>query len=227
MGGQVIISVINNKSNAVNKVFRIILTLLGLPLIVFASYFPQIILENPICDARRLMGIGAILTLSCLQLYSFCSGSYSGNCAWKKIVMVLPICFLSYALLVFSFSFARANASQKDFESYRLARLGADVEEIISDHKPDSIGFIGSIGKSPLLQNTMHKFPLLERLVPVHIADNWWWGHMQFKTIGISLESVEVTEDERQSITNKLPIMDKSLYSIYVYDRKMIVKFKR
>jgi hypothetical protein len=222
-----IISVINNESNIASKISRVISILLVLPLIVLASYFPQIVLEQPIWVPRTFIGIGAILTLSCLQLYSFCSATYSSDSRYKKIIMLLPICFLSYALLVVSFSFAKATSSQKDFESYRLTRLGGDAEEIIQSHNINSVGFIGSIGQNPLLQNTMRKFPLIGRLVPLHINYNWRWGHMQLRSMGISLNPIDLNEDERKAITNKLPIIDKSLYSIYAYDGKMIVKFKR
>ena len=57
----------------------------------------------------------------------------------------------------------------------------------------------------------MRKFPLIERLVPVHITNNWWWGHVQLQAIGISLNPIDLCDDELEAITNKVPFVDKSL----------------
>jgi len=222
-----IVSVINGKGGIASKASRIVLTLLALPLIVVVSHFPQALLEHPRVDPRTFMGIGAILTLSCLQVYSFFDRNCSGNSGWKKVMMLLPICFLSYGLFVFSFSFARANSSQKDYESFQLTILGADAQVVLLSGKANSIGFIGSVGKSPLLQNTMRKFPLMERLVPVHINHGWFWGHMQLRAMGIPVNYIEVSDKDRASIGNEEPVVDRLVYTMYVHDGKIIVRFKR
>jgi hypothetical protein len=43
--------------------------------------------------------------------------------------------------------------------------------------------------QSPVLHNTQNKFPLLDRLVPRLINDDWSWGRKQLQFHGLALES--------------------------------------
>jgi len=222
-----ILSALYKDGDLVSKLFYVFIILLGLPAIVFASYCPQIILNNVVWAPRTFIGIGAILALSCLQIYSFCSNSYTENSRYKKLILTAPIYALAYSLIVFSFSFAKANASQKDFEAHRLATLVSDAEDVVLNHSINSIGFIGSIGQSPLVHNSMRKFPLIERLVRPHLNGNWWWGHKQLQSIGFSLNHIDLNDNDRELCKTKTLAINKAFYSMYTYDDKLIVIFKQ
>lgn len=218
-------SVIQSSGTRRNKMIYLLLLALSLPFILVASYVPQLLLVDPVFPPRTFIGIGAILSLSCLQL---AAGSVKVSAAAAvrcRIVSLLPVCLLAYALTVFSYAFARANSAQKDYEHYVLTRLIADTDKVLQTQKISAIGIIGTIGSSPLARHSTGKFPLIGRLVPLHLNNNWPWGFVQLKTMGLSRYQATVTGVDREKTETATPVTATSLYKIFIIGDTLIIKF--
>tara|TARA_B100000212_G_C26969697_1_gene362025 strand:+ start:172 stop:453 length:282 start_codon:yes stop_codon:yes gene_type:complete len=85
---------------------------------------------------------------------------------------VLPLIWL---MVVFSCAYSHAFSAQARFEQVRLSRIVGAVSSLqsLSPAQPlRSIAVRGAMPRSPVLQNTVRKFPLIDRLIPPLLDGN-------------------------------------------------------
>ncbi|HUO76609.1 MAG TPA: glucosyltransferase domain-containing protein, partial [Thermodesulfovibrionales bacterium] len=85
-------------------------------LTVIVSYFPQMLLENPLLFPRVFVGFGAILSCCCLYVWSTLEANNFGLGKYEQYIKAIPVCLVAYALITFSYSYSRANAAQRQYE---------------------------------------------------------------------------------------------------------------
>jgi hypothetical protein len=199
-----------------------------LPMTWLAAYFPQFLLEKPQWSPRTFTGIGAILSCSCLYCYAAVQHThFKIKSIYLKHIVSFPVFVLAFALITFAYAFTKANTEQMYYEDAILTRIADDIQTI--DYKSDLkfLSYIGQTERNPLLLNTQRKFPLIARLVPIHLMDNWIWGYRQMTYEGISnLAWKKITEDDKAFISKNLsPVITNTKYSIYLRADQIIIHF--
>ena len=105
---------------------------------------------------------------------------------------------LAWLLVVFAYAYGHAFAAQATFDQGRLSRLIAQVSALQADDPARPIRRVAVVGvmpRSPVLINTSRKFPLIDRLIPPLLDQNWTFGISQLALHGLPLERVEVPTD--------------------------------
>lgn len=120
----------------------------------------------------------------------------SAKAGWPALRWsVVPMAWL---LVVFAYAYGHAFAAQATFEQGRLSRLIAQVSALQADDPARPIRRVAVVGvmpRSPVLINTARKFPLIDRLIPPLLDQNWTFGISQLALHGLPLERVEVPTD--------------------------------
>ena len=101
---------------------------------------------------------------------------------------VLPLIWL---MVVFSYAYGHAFSDQARFEQVRLSRIvgAASSLQSLSPTQPfRSIAVKGTMPRSPVMQNTVRKFPLIDRLIPPLLDGNKTFSVTQLRHHGLELE---------------------------------------
>jgi hypothetical protein len=172
------------------------------------------------------LGLGAVLAVCSLQVLRV-TGIGGAPRGVFNAILRLPVYGLAYSLIVIGYATAAAAAAQKEFEDSFLSRVAYDIDSV-SNATTHTIGFIGSPPISPILANTGRKYPVVLRIIPNPIADNWYWGHRKMQLYGVALGYGEVPDKLADSIRDgKLPpALSRRQYDLYIHDELAIVRFK-
>lgn len=193
-----------------------------------AAFFPQMFLVSPVFFPRVYVGVGAVLCCSSLTICSY-SASVTRPAISKHLrnLSILFLCVVVYCLSVFSYSYARANSEQKHYEDIIISGLVSDLQTVIAENKCTKLFIYGTIGQSPILKHAAKKFPLIGRLVPLHIQGDWYWGFRQLESAGITLaDSPIATEKQSTIIKTNQPLIARGTYSIFVDGDTILLAFR-
>ena len=142
-----------------------------------------------LCLLRRLAelllaSVGHLLTQLILQLLVL-SGLLRRP-LWR--LGILPMIWL---MVVFSFAYGHAFSAQARFEQVRLSRIVAAASSLQGSpfRQPfRSVAVKGTMPRSPVLRNTVRKFPLIDRLIPPLLDGNKTFSVTQLRHHGLELE---------------------------------------
>lgn len=177
-------------------------------------------LEKPLFSARAMYGIGTLLTIFCLETVEF-----KDNPAIK-----FPALVVSWLFFVFCFTYGNALCVQKEYTDVRIAQV---IDEIVDlailneEHEnPVTLQISGSIGYSPVLQNMLSHYNILNRLVPIQFSGpGWYHGSTQFYYY-YRLKNFNRGTGMDIS-TDDLPILIDNMYeTIYGDDQYVVVYLK-
>ena len=113
---------------------------------------------------------------------------------------VLPMIWL---MVVFSYAYGHAFSAQADFEQVRISRIVAAASSLQArDPKQPfrSVAVKGTMPRSPILQNTVRKFPLIDRLIPPLLDGNKTFSVTQLRHHGL-----ELTERRPKKLKDSFP----------------------
>ena len=133
---------------------------------------------------RVLIYFGPLLTNLFLQVFALSSGLRQRF--WR--FTVLPLVWL---MVAFSYSYGNAFAAQARFEQSRLSRIvsAVSVLQFKSSRQPVEYLMVkGAMPRSPILQNTIRKFPLIDRLIPPLLQGSQTFSYQQLKLHGLTLK---------------------------------------
>ena len=111
--------------------------------------------------SRVLIYFGPLLTSIFLQLFSLSANLKRP--AWR--LGVLPLVWL---MVVMSYAYGHAFAEQARFEQGRLSRIIGAASVLRARDSDQNLHYLivkGVMPRSPVLQNTIRKFPLIDRLI--------------------------------------------------------------
>jgi hypothetical protein len=190
------------------------------------------LVKHPVFHPRHLIGLGVVLTLFNLVILSnteSAANSGLGSSSWKWLCRA-PILLLAYTLVVFSFSYGRAIAAQRDFEVSLLTRLLHDVDTAgILPHVNASL-ILGIEPASPTLENTSRKFPAMLQLVPRYLDNDFTYGHKLLEHYGFPLKRLPITEARELCVLvyseGAQLVLDRALYDLLIHEDVLIVKFR-
>jgi hypothetical protein len=163
-----------------------VLVLAAVALIALISPGALLGLEDPLARAPRLLlFLGPLLSAVALQIVAGTT-----QLRWRLLPRA-ALASLAWLLVVVAYAYGHATSSQAIYEQGRISRLIDGITRLQVRQPQASltaIRFVGGMPQSPVLRNSQTKFPLLDRLVPRLINDDWSWGRTQLQFHGLKLE---------------------------------------
>ncbi len=215
------------------RLARLLAVLGAVLLIGLASPGALLALQDPLAQVpRMLLFVGPLLASLQLQIVS--GASRAGRSAPIPGLRALPmaaVLAVAWVQIVFAFAYGHAFAAQAEFEAGRLSRLVDGISRLQQrqgDTRATELSFVGGMPKSPVLRNTDRKFPLVDRLVPRLINDDWSWGWKQLQLHGIDLRRSRLRQEDRTDAYcgDRDTAECTSEYSIQMRDRALLVRIK-
>jgi hypothetical protein len=163
-----------------------VLVLGAVALIALISPGALLGLEDPLARVPRLLlFLGPLLSSVALQTVAGTT-----QLRWR-VVPRAGLAVLAWLLVVVAYAYGHATSVQAIYEQGRISRLIDGITRLqvrLPEARLTAIRFEGGMPQSPVLRNSQTKFPLLDRLVPRLINDDWSWGRKQLQFHGLTLE---------------------------------------
>jgi hypothetical protein len=150
------------------------------------SHGPQLILVQPVIDARTFLPLGAVLACAVLFSETAVGGLVKDRAlpAGAQRVLAVPILALVGSLAVTAYSYAHAYGAQRRLETVLLGQLGTGLDQIPADrwNQLRQLDCIGRLPRSPALAQAIRRFPAFEGMVSPLIG-NGAFGPLQLRSI--------------------------------------------
>lgn len=198
-----------------NKIVSIALALIIVVITALMMFGLYPIMSSPIFSPRAMYGVGAWLAFMNISAVNMIHKS--------KILFFgrVFVCVLAWVFFVFSFTYGNALNAQKDYINEKENAIAADISNITNDGNKREIQIHGSAGYSPVTQNNIKEYPILERLIRCTLKEDWAWGVYQLE----NYHNLPLTWDSetRHLDTFAMKCFKKTFnYDLY-YDDKYIV----
>ena len=134
---------------------------------------------------RVLLYLGPLLMSLVLQISAI---SMKLKVYSLKFVGVFPLIWL---MVVMSYAYGHAYASQAHFEQARISRIVGAASILRGRNSGQNLKYLvvnGVMPRSPVLQNTIRKFPLIDRLIPPLIEGDQTFSYKQLELHGLSMK---------------------------------------
>ncbi len=211
------------------KIAGIIASVAGILFFAIFAWGIYPALQNPLMASRAMYGPGIIIALMCCGISNFIVLPKSKKILTIKnlrFTLVIPLVLISYMFFSFSFTYGNALAIQKDFIEKRVTMVLEDLnhcEEILGDQHKE-VQFVGSPGLAPGITNMATHYPIISRLVPVHISNGWDWGYTQVlglnKIPNMNKASNDISKNGYPELVNTM------LYTIKGDESHVVIYFK-
>ena len=215
--------------------FRRGLALLGFAvLIACASPGPLLLIKESMLGVpRMLLFLGPLLMFICIQLVALSRSeslrNVRGGFSFLSNVFVKSsLLAFAWLLLVFSYAYGHSFQAQNLFEQQRISRLIWGVSELQMVSPEDEFRYAlveGVMPASPLLSNTVRKFPLIDRLVPRLLQNDWSHGLRQLAFYGLNLDRVKRGDFDHASLPDcaSLQSLCRTEFQLFRLNRETIL----
>ncbi|ARP85385.1 hypothetical protein CAL13_03495 [Bordetella genomosp. 9] len=191
--------------------------------LLLAAWGPMLLLQSPVLVPRTQIGVGAIAVFCNVCIAALIS-KYRGS---SKLAVVI-LAAAAYPLIIFASVYGNSLGLQKDYELAISRDVADDLARASGTVAVRRLALKGSAGMPPVVAHNASKFPLLTRLVPVHLTEGWGWAEDQFKHAGVALpygaaapEQIAAIESCRFSYVSR-----RAAYTLYVADGVAVVWFR-
>jgi hypothetical protein len=181
-------------------------------------------LEDPLARVPRLLlFLGPLLSALALQIVAG-----TAQLGWRLIPRA-AVAALAWLLVVVAYAYGHATAAQEIYEQGRISRLIDGISRLqvqLPEARLTAVRFEGGMPQSPTLRNSQTKFPLLDRLVPRLINDDWSWGRKQLQFHGLALEQSQLESGafpEGPCVPSQITACSAE-YSLHVQDGTVLVR---
>ena len=159
-----------------NKLISAMLTILLLSAGLFISYGGYMALVKPLWATRAFYGFGVFLALIALSTTALFKEMFDG------IPLKIGLIALTWCFFVFASTFGNALAEQKHYTDFRTNLAVADLNRLYNgeDGKKRVFQIQGNIGKSLVVERMGRRIPVLNRLVPSTLGQDWIWSEITF-----------------------------------------------
>ena len=182
---------------------------------------------------RMLLFLGPLLMFICIQLVALSRSeslqNVRGGFSFLSNVFVKSsLLAFAWLLLVFSYAYGHSFQAQNLFEQQRISRLIWGVSELQMVSPEDEFRYAlveGVMPASPLLSNTVRKFPLIDRLVPRLLQNDWSHGLRQLAFYGLNLDRVKRGDFDHASLPDcaSLQSLCRTEFQLFRLNRETIL----
>jgi len=201
-----------------NKTLAFFISIVVITLSFVLSFGVFILLICYVWPPRFLIGFGVFLAILCIYSVS----------DYKRIASVAVIA-LNWCFLVFAFSYGNAFADHARYTEFRTSILLHDLSALSPNLSGEvvQIQLENSIDYAPTIKNISKHYPVIERLIPKRLGDDFFWGtvyyltHFNFR----QCESVNGTSIDFKQLD--LPVvLDSYYHTIKSDDSRILVILK-
>jgi hypothetical protein len=92
-----------------------------------------------------------------------------------RAISLILISLLAWLCILVSFAYVHASQAQHEFEAGKVSRLINQINRLRLPDKPKNIrgiSYTGGVQRAPQVQNTVRRFPVIDRLIFRLIANN-------------------------------------------------------
>lgn len=152
-----------------NKFVTLILVALGMLAMFVLSFGVYPFLTTPLFAPRAMYGIGCFVAFL---------GIFAATEPPKGYLTKAACLVLAWVFFVFSFTYGNALSVQAQYTDFRITEAIDDLLEceVLSSGEDVTLQITGSIGYSPVIENMLEDFPVIQKLVPVTFQGDGWWG---------------------------------------------------
>jgi len=157
--------------SAQKRILSFFVSILVLGISFILSYGLYSLLATPLFLPRSLIGFGVFLAILCIYVVS----------DYKKTAIVTVLA-LNWCLLVFAFSYGNALADQARYAEFRITMLLHDLSNLYPNLNQNNriLQLKNSIDFAPTIKNIAKNDPIIERLVPKRLAEDYCWENYYF-----------------------------------------------
>lgn len=202
------------------KPFAFLIAACALPILLSLTFGLYPALHAPLMAPRAMYGFGTLLSLLLLG----CLSCRSRIIAWapRVLAVVFAWCFVTFAC-----TYGNALSQQAEWEEFRRQEIIGDLvdlpEYLVAEQK--SIQLIGSVGHALPIRNASAGLPILQRLVPVTLVQDWWWGDyklLNYYGLGASGDRTRFVSDYSDYV-----LVHESVYhAIYHKDCHFVIELR-
>lgn len=152
-----------------SKLLTFVFVPLGILACFLLSFGAYPFLTSALFAPRAMYGIGCFIAFA---------GIFATSKAAKGYIAKAACLILSWAFFVFSFTYGNALSVQAQYTDFRITEVIGDLAEcdMLSSEEDITLQITGTIGYSPVIENMLGDFPIIEKLVPVTFQGDGWWG---------------------------------------------------
>lgn len=203
-------------AKAAAAAWAILLLLAMLP----AAFLSQILLVTPIFAARAFVGFIALIAVFSASLLSVRAGvmGFLG----KGLVALQAL-----ALLGFAYTYSNALRVQERYDDRITAAIVRDIMEIEPSGAVWTFVISGWIGKSPVVEKEIEKYPVLHDMVSSSVYQDSYWATTRFKSFDLWIKPAPASLiDQTAVICRGTPNKSNARYDLYLVDKTVLIRFK-
>ena len=194
-------------------------------LLMVSSVIAMLVLEHPIFTPRVMLSFTVVTLFAGLMIYHL-SQVHKGFLVIAGLTLMITLSFSS--------AYGNLLTRQDQTNSLVAARLARDMDEI-EMQTGQTIKYVSFIGHSPKCKELLlyaQKRPLLNRLVPIYMNDNWYWGgsylsHFRTEQLHMLPDKVWSKKADLTYISQRASIRHNEFYQLYLQQNRIIVVFPR
>jgi Glucosyl transferase GtrII len=144
----------------------------------------------------------------------------------SRLLFNTPAFATYYVLFVIASATGSAMTAQKWFEFGLVTQITQDVSSLNGGRSPHSAHIVGLAPLSPVMINTIKKFPAIRRVVVNPLLNDWIWGHVLFQYYAGPWWRQDLRTLDLKQLENQQPSLVRPWYMIFVVGDGVIVKFR-
>lgn len=187
---------------------KLFVSIISVFFLLVISYGPSIVLQTISWNPRTFIGIGVVM--ACLMVIN-------SNFKATKFVNTIVSALLVFYIISFSSSYGNLLYLQKKQEDTILNFVLYDLKSLSKPKTTVPLYIRGRLPYTPYLNNISVKYPLMQRLIPIHMQNSWWWGFVQLRSYGVHVENTYTSNIKHH--LNKI----ENPYYILSHDEKSII----
>jgi hypothetical protein len=172
---------------------------------------------------RTYVSFGTILALVALTVAAISEKVHSRA---SRFLLNAPSFATYYALFVVASATGSVMTAQRWFEFGLVMQITQDVSSLNGGPNLQSVRMVGVAPVSPVMANTIRKFPVIKRVVANPIQNDWIWGHILFQYYAGLWWRQDLRTLDVQQLDNLHPSLVRPSYLIFVLGDRVIVKFR-
>lgn len=200
------------------KIISVLLVFISPILLTIMAVIMLILLDSPVIAPRVMISFTIVTLFIGFIIYQLSELKK----AFLIMFGIIIICSLS-----FSSYYGNLLTRQERMNSLVTTCLVYDINQIEEKQgeKINTVSFIGHMPKCPELLLASKKRPLLERLIPIYMNNNWIWGGEYLSHYRKEHIQIKEDKDDKNYVTSSTPLRYNEFYQLYVHNNKLIVLF--
>lgn len=198
--------------------------ILGVSIVLFASFLPMLLLDQPIVVARTLIFLAVIPFALGIMICAIAEQR-----AILSVTLIPLLMFGFYYVSAYGNVLSRQTAHDNMFAqqiSYDINRLGLDMGPSKADQPSFELVVIGTAPDSRERMIASKKNPLMASIAQPHLREDWISVALIEHFSPYRFHPVAVSDEDRAFASSQEPQISNSVYRIYVRDYRIIVTFQ-